>query len=59
MISSRAKPFMLRGNCFTIGYFHKMLTKLTIKCWLDNDPTSGNMLTLVHVIAQNYEIYLG
>ena len=35
---------MLRGNCFTIGYFHKMLTKLTFKCWLDNDAASGNML---------------
>ena len=37
---------MLPGNCFTIGYFHKMLTKLTLKYWLDNDAASGNMLKL-------------
>ena len=46
-----------------IIYYHEILSKLTIKSWLDNDGLRGNMAKLVTTITNireinNCEVYL-
>ena len=38
------------------GYFHKILTKSTLKSWLDNDLLKGNILKLVTILIQIRDI---